>query len=89
MLDLDVNANLARLRQHPDWAVLKAHFLERQEMAALSLANTLLSDPKAIDQRRIDEQRGYWLAIRQVLGTVDQAEPRAVNQLKEERRVRA
>jgi hypothetical protein len=54
---------LADLLQHPGFEVLKKRSEDRAVEEALKLADTMLHSNAPINQRKIDEMRGFWRGV--------------------------
>ena len=54
------DAQLDDLFRHPGFEVLKKRMHEQRTDDARILANTILHSNNVIDQRLIDERRGFW-----------------------------
>ena len=68
---------LAKLAEHPSWAVLKAHVDELKQKDAERLARKLMAGGEAaqpVDQRSIDYQRGFWRGVDSVFSSPEDAE---------------
>lgn len=59
MADHD-DALLNEIFEHPGFQVLKKRFEEQRTDDALTLAKTIIRSNQVIDQRQIDERRGFW-----------------------------
>lgn len=53
---------LAQLAQHPGWEVLEKRFLEKRDQYFVNLGRQIQGNrTEPLDQRVIDEKRGFWL----------------------------
>lgn len=57
------NVLLNDLFKHPGFEVLMQRIDKLSEEDALTLANTILHSGNPIDQRRVDEKRGFWRGV--------------------------
>jgi hypothetical protein len=51
---------IAQLAQHPGWKVLEKRFHDKREAYFTRLGKELHSGNMQVDQRVIDEKRGFW-----------------------------
>lgn len=59
----ETDAILADLLQHPGFEILKSRIEETKDKQALRLAGTMLHSNDLIDQRKVDEMRGFWRGV--------------------------
>jgi hypothetical protein len=52
---------------HPGWADLLQVFEERKQAFIQEFGHRLITTPLPVDQRKLDEERGRWGGIREVL----------------------
>jgi hypothetical protein len=55
---------VASLASHPGFLVLKKRFEEARTRHFMVFANNLMNQRGLVDQREVDEKRGYWEAGR-------------------------
>jgi len=72
----DKAQELAKLKEHPSWEILRAEFEKRKQGYLRGVAQGLMAggpDAPAMDQRRIDYERGFLRGAQAVLDTPDNA----------------
>lgn len=70
--ETDVNRRVAALADHPAWDDLRAMVQERQERQLAAVARAIVSSGE-IDQRRVDEERGFQRGVAWVLAAPSRA----------------
>lgn len=73
----DTARDLAKLTEHPSWAVLRQVFAQEREKAERRLAREMYGGGEthpAIDQRQIDYRRGFLRGCQAVLDAPELAE---------------
>lgn len=79
----DDQALLATLASNPGFLVAKRIFTEKREEYFLNLAKSLWTPGAVVDQRVIDEKRGFWLGLRYGIKAVEDAQRAFNKQTKE------
>ena len=57
------DALLAEVIKHPGFTVLRDRVERRRELGSLRLADKIIASNKPIEQREIDEERGFWRGV--------------------------
>ena len=59
--DENTAAAVARLAAHPDWEILTEEVKRRRDVYFKNFAQGLAKSRNLVDQREVDEKRGFWI----------------------------